>query len=430
MSKRSPLTQAQRIRYVLYATAVTIAVLSIVDAVITTLEEGGDINLTRPDDQVSTLDGAPWSQRGDRFVLTRVAQNSMVPMSFASTKPEDGFRAFLVGGSFMRGVPHEGAGTIRFWLYRELRRRFPSAFVEVINAGATSQNSNRVREIAQHAVTHDTNVLIVASCNNEGALPPGVVQKRLQTSGTFRLLKSILRPEIADEHRPLHTPQDPDIDAVREAFRNNLLEIVRSARSRNVAIYLSTLPVNLRYAGNSPGRPIGEREHPDNVSWAPCVNRGYARYEAQDYTGAISELTHCDDVEALRWIGLSHYALGDFSRARRILQQYTEVEPRNRCRPSFQEVIRDVAKTQNVPLIDLEKAINDASPHSIPGPELFASYCHLTWAGQALVADTMLQALRKDGTLPPGDEQSVDPEDRRRVFTTFIRKPAEDSFYF
>jgi len=89
-----------------------------------------------------------------------------------------------------------------------------------------------------------------------------------------------------------------------------------------------------------------------------------------------------------------------------------------------------VAKTQNVPLIDLEKAINDASPHSIPGPELFASYCHLTWAGQALVADTMLQALRKDGTLPPGDEQSVDPEDRRRVFTTFIRKPAEDSFYF
>jgi hypothetical protein len=430
MAKRVPLTSAQRIRYALYAAAVTIAVLAVVDAAITALEQSGAITITSSDDQVSTITGDPWLQRDDRFVLSTVAKNSMIPMSFTASKPADGFRLFMVGGSFMRGIPYDGAGTIRFWLYRELRRRFPTAFVEIINAGATSQNSHRVREIAQHAVKHDTDVMIIASCNNEGALPPGLVQKRLIRSGTFRLLKSVLRTETRDGDRPLHTPQDPDIDQVRQAFRDNLVEIVRVARENGVSLYLSTLPLNLRYAGNSPGRPIGDKEHPDNVTWSPCVNRGHALFEAQNYEGAITELSLCEDIEALRWIGLSHYQLGNYQTARDILRQYTEVEPRNRCRPSFQQIIRDVAQAEEIPLIDLEQAVNNASPHGIPGPELFVSYCHMNWAGQALVADTMFAALRTKGDLPAKTEQDVRPEDRRQVFETFSRKLASESYYY
>ena len=430
MTQRPILTSSQRIRYVLYAIGVTVAVFAIADGLLTSAESTGAIDITRSDDQVSTLVGDPWTLNGDRYALTPTAQDSMVPMGFMAQKPELGYRAFLVGGSFMRGVPHNGAGTIRFWLYRELRRRYPTSPIEVINAGATSQNSHRVREVAKHAVTYSPDAMIIASCNNEGALPPGEVQKRLQRSGTFRLLKSFLRPEVTDSERPIHTPQDADIDAVRNAFRKNLTAMVKAAKERDVTVFLSTLPLNLRYDGNTPGRPISGREHSDQVKWPPCVSRGYSLYEAKDYQGAIRALSTCDEVEALRWIGLSRYALGDFEKARAILRQYTELEPRNRCRPSFQQVIRDVAKAETVPLIDLEAAINNASPNGLPGPELFASYCHMTWQGQAIVADTMMKALQATKAVPQSQPMEAPREDRAQVFQSFSKEPAAKSYYF
>ena len=411
------MTRSRRVRYALYATAITISFFLVLDAAIVWMEHKGWLETTTADDQVSLLAGDPWIQRGDQYVVGGPSVRAMEPASFAVDKGHR-WRAFMAGGSFMRGIPYERVGTMRFWLDRALQRHFPAAEVELINAGATSQNSHRVKEIVHFAARHDPDVIIVASCNNEGSLPPTEVAQRLNRSGTYRLIRKMVRSEVLDAERSLHTPQDPDLDTVRAAFRSHLEEMVGSARRAGSRIFLTTLPVNLRYEGNSPGRPTGKdntREHPGEVNWPACVVEGHAAYEAGEHQRALSLLARCEHIEALRWTGLSHYAIGEYETARRELTQYLEVVPRNRCRPSFQRIIRDVAAAMEVPLIDLEALFVAAAPHGLPGPEHFYSYCHLRWSAQAMAADEMLSTLMQHGAAPEGDPRTPPAENRREV---------------
>ena len=417
MTSRPILTPAKRARYIAYATAVTIASLLIIDAIARTLEDSGNID-TQGDGSARTayLAGNPWQVEGERVLLTKAASGSMIDRSFTAKK-NGGWRAFMLGGSFLRGVPYSHAGTIHFWLDRLLKRHFPDQKVELINAAATAQNSFRVRSIAEHAATFDADIFIIATCNNEGALPPGEVTQRLQRNGTFRILKTLFSPKRSEIKRPLHTPQDPDIEAVRTAFRGNLEAMVSMAREHGIQVFLSTLPSNPRYDGNIPGRPIEGYQHPSEVKYPPCVERTKASLDRNETAKTITLAASCDHVESLRLAGFAHWKNGAYQRAKVLLDQYMEVEPRNRCRPSFQRIIREVAASQNVPLIDLESAINDASPHGVPGPELFVDYCHLNWQGQAIVADAMYQALLKYDAKPAGPATNGASEDRQAVFS-------------
>jgi hypothetical protein len=59
---------------------------------------------------------------------------SMVDMSFSVDKGNK-WRAFMLGGSFMRGIPYKGAGTMRFWLNRSLKLQYPDAEIEHCECG-------------------------------------------------------------------------------------------------------------------------------------------------------------------------------------------------------------------------------------------------------------------------------------------------------
>lgn len=427
MSERSPLTRGQRVRYAMYAVGVTVFFLLVLDGVLSWAEHRGWIDTTSEADQVSVLAGDPWVLKGDQYVTSTLAREGMAMSRFAAHKG-DRWRGFMVGGSFLRGVPYPGAGSIHFWLSRELRGRFPQASIELINGGATSQNSHRVLALAQHAAELEPDVLIIASCNNEGSLPPKEIGKRLHKSATYRVFKTLLRASPNDSERPVHTPQDADIDAVRAAYESNLREMIAEAREAGAEVLLCTLPVNLRYDGNSPGRPIGDDQHADNpaeTDWPACARAGEAAYRDGRFHDAIRDLSQCEHPEALRWSGLSMFALGRYEHARAVLSQYVEVMPRNRCRPSFQRVIRRVAEAEKVTLVDLEALAIQHAPHGIPGPELFESYCHMNWRAQGLVADAMLDALLSSGRVPPGPPAAATGEDRARVFARERTQPID-----
>ena len=61
------------------------------------------------------------------------------------------------------------------------------------------------------------------------------------------------------------------------------------------------------------------------------------------------------------WIGLSRFELGESDAAKADLEQATELNPRNRCRPSFNAIIRELAESEeHVQLVDLEAAAERA----------------------------------------------------------------------
>lgn len=385
---------------------VTVFVLAVVDGLLRWLDSRGDLDLSGKNDRVWRASGPPWVLGEDGLYHPDPKSDNVVHDHPFRAEKGDAWRVFFIGESFLRGVPYREVGTIHDWFRTELGARYPRAKLEVVNGSMSAINSERVLQNVKYALAHDPDLLIVQTCNNEGTLPPSKVTARLHELGTFRAFRKLLRGDdtSSNDGGPIHTPQDPDVNAVRDHFRKNLESIVSLTAERGVPLFMLVSPLNRRYEGNEAGLPLrGHTWEERAVPFSPCVEAGVATYRSGDPKRALDALRQCDDVEALRWIGLAEFALGDHAAARRSLEAYVEVLPRNRCRPSFQAVVREVVRGHaHVTLVDLDETISARSTGRLPGPEWFTDYCHLNWEAQGLVADALLDALATSGLGPKG----------------------------
>ena len=413
------LTRKQRIRYIAYAIGVTIAALVILDGVIEWLHVTQRIDLNRASEQVWIVHADPWIDNEKGLWVPHPKTTRILPRSRFRKEKGEGWRGFMLGASFMMGVPYQYAGSIPYWLSTELAARYPDKPIEIVNAAQSAQSATRVGEIAGFALGHEPDLLMIATCNNEGTLAPGKVTERLHRSGAFRLLKKLLKPEKNGAPVPLHTPQDKDITAVRNAFKDSVKKMVLAARRKKVPVLLATLPVNLRYDGHESGLPLkgGKWQEPGSVPEDKCIAQGNQLLKDRKWVKAEIHFGGCKNVEAFRGIGLALYEQRRFAEAKRTLMQYVELQPRNRCRPSFNAVIRNIANQfDTVHLVDLEAMAEKNSPYGIPGPELFVDYCHMNWMGQGMVADEFLAALKQAKLMPPWQEQPTALQPRKIIY--------------
>lgn len=385
------------------------------------------INTYQRDDMLEFVDEPLFALGKDGwYQTTPYAEQSIVRSRFRALKG-NAWRVFMLGGSFMMGSPHtkEGAGGcqqggIPSFLLADLKAMAPQRAIEVINAGAAAQNSNRVRLIAGQALEFSPDILVAAICNNEGALPPGIVTETLHRFAGVRLIRRLITPPVKLSERSYYTQQDSDTAGIREAFRANIRAILAKAAKKKVRVLLATLPVNLRYQGNDSGHMLPRYEDrgapPDHPS--PCLAKGVSLIKRGRTDEARSALGACEDAGALRELGLLEYNSGSYDEAYRLLKQYTELVPRNRCRPSFNEIIREEAASfPNARLLDLEKEAEALSPHGIPGQELFIDYCHMTWLGYKMMEEAVLKALEHENWLPTsaGKRPSLSREELLKI---------------
>jgi tetratricopeptide (TPR) repeat protein len=449
MSRAAP----SRARMLAFAALVTVGSLAGLNAAVEMLEDRGTVETHRPDDRVQFVEERLFTQRDDGQVsTTEYAERGVQPATFAAKRGRQ-WRAFVLGGSFAM----DKRGGIASWLRETLAGRYPETDTRIVNLAAAGQDSHRNREIAREIWRFEPDVLLVATCNNEGAPAPGEVRNWLHKQGGYRLLSKYLAPAPPDEERPLYTPQLAQSELIREQYELNLREILDGAGAHGVPVVLATLPANLRYDGLEPmvlgglpdndqraclhqagidvddGRPadaiavasrcrgfgnadewLGLAELQAGAGsdgaaalrarWGDCLFDGVGLHYAGDHRAAIEQLSRCDDLaESLRWIGMSHFSLGEAEEARHALDQSIELLPRNRCRPSFNDLIRKLAaEYENVSLLDLARIAEELSPLGIPGRELFVDTCHLNWEGHAAMAGAILGRLEELGLAPPG----------------------------
>ena len=427
--------------------------LAALNALVELGEQAGVVDTHRPDDRVMFQEGAPYVREGDDWVTAPDLRGGGI-QRFPATKGSR-WRMFVLGGSFALGTPFgccredgsEKFGGIPTWLRSAAAVRWPGA-VDVITAAEGGINSGRVRQIAQQVVQHDADAIFLASCNNEGVLAPSLARERLHGVGGYRLLNKLLKGAEPPGERAYFMPQDPDSAALRAQFRRNIERTVKSAEQRGVHVFLATLPINLRYRGPEAGhvevgpdvrgqgacRAVDARFRQGRLEeaieamrgcpgledvkswtglallrlgrveegraeleqwWGACVAEGVALHYAEEHEAATERLATCpNEAEAMRWAGLSWYALGEHALARAALEQSVEVLPRNRCRPSYNALLREIAAAHDhVTLVDLEEAASAASPGGIPGPELFWDYCHMTSDGYRAMARELDRVL-------------------------------------
>jgi hypothetical protein len=417
-------------RKLLYSTillASMIATLLLIEAGVRWAERQDLVQTHRQDDLVHYVEGDLFrlDEEGEHWVSTDYLRMSAPPNRIRVHKGQ-AWRMMTTGGSFVRGMPYgdpdgtERPGTMQFWLRQRLTERYPQAEIEVVNLGASGQNSSRVLGFVKELVQLDPDLLFVATCNNEGALPPGRVMSTLHDQASYRLLVKWLVPEPDAAERSTFMLQDPDTEAVRQAFRANLEAIVRTAGEARVPLLLATLPVHLRYTGDDWGNVLEQGFLNDQVERRnadACILAGIELYQANQLKQAEEQLQRCENkAEALRWMGLCAYRRYRFDQARAMLEQSVELIPRGRCRPSFNEIIREVAAASpGVVLVDLDAATRAAAPHGIPGPELFHDNCHMTWDGYETMARTVQEALQQAGLEPPGSRSEGQPRDRLSI---------------
>lgn len=264
-----------------------------------------------------------------------------------------------------------------------------------------------------------------------------------------------LADPAAQVDRTWFSSPHPEERRIRDTFRRNVRSILSRAAEFGVPVVLTTLPVNLMYDGlerelvlaaeEEKLRPCLEQgvapfeagRFDDAISrlraclglpearrwiamaelqaegrtdlgadlesvWGPCVQAGVEQLYADRPREAISLLEQCDEAEeSLRWIGLARAALGEWLEARRALEASTSLLPRNRCRPIFNQDIRDIAREYpRTSLVDLDEGAVRASLPGLPGRNLFVDSCHMNWRGYAEMARLIAGGL--DGLEVPG----------------------------
>jgi lysophospholipase L1-like esterase len=372
--------------------------------VLSLLERRGFVATERIDDSVLHQPVDPLRrEQTDRGDVFHFGGYNMQAATFPARKGPNTHRVAVVGESFVLGLPYYvprgrslNYGDISHWLEAEAEARFPSRRFEVINAGAGGRNSAGVLELVLTMLQVDPDIVIVATGNNEGIIAATAFNEVMHRWVVYRLLKKTLLPEPALNERPYLMVQNEDKDIIRRSFDKNIRSMVRAAKEQHVPIVLCTMPINLRYT------------NPFLVPRDDALRKGRELFAAGRFPEAIEALSESrQQAWAAKFIGDCLLSQGEFAHAKTMYRISVELNPLNRMRPSLNETLRRISGEEDVPLVDLEQAVEAQSANGIPDPSLFCDYCHMTWRGYELVARTMLNVLIERKLIQGGRDEPL-----------------------
>lgn len=381
---------------------------------------GLPVSFLRP----ATIAGSPcWVNNpfyGYRFFPPELARNPS-PIAVEREKPAGVFRIAVLGESAAQGDPLLEFGPPRL-LEKMLGEMDGARRTEVVNAAMTAINSPVLVDIARdlRACRPDAVVLYIGNNEVVGPFGPGTIFSPL--AGATRLAAwrvRLTRLRLAqwlhfrraraprnwaglDLFAGFHFPEgDPRLEPMYAAYRRNLESIVAACRKTGARVILSTVAVNLADCA-----PFGSEEPdalaPDvRAAWQAACDRGDAAQAAGD-----PETARAAYRQALalydRHAGLVHrlaqaeQALGNLPAAREAYRRARDLDTqRFRADSRLNDIVRAVAKDNDVELVDAEAAFDAASPErGVPGEELFLDHVHFTFAGTQLLAGLFAAALR------------------------------------
>ena len=178
-----------------------------------------------------------------------------------------------------------------------------------------------------------------------------------------------------------------------------------------------SLPINLKYSGPPPDAHGQAVPLPVDDQFIETGDRLFKKGEFEKAIESYAKSSHM--IHAARRIGECYESLGDYITAKRFYKIHAQYNPMNRMRPSFNEFIREACRINGVRLIDLEAAIDDLSENSIPAPELFMDYCHLTWKGYHLAGSRIVQDIIESKAIRGVEGEPLERPSQDRIIKTY-----------
>lgn len=301
---------------------------------------------------------------------------------FASRKPANGFRLFVMGESTTAGFPYPRNGTFSRLLRDALRDVLPDDSVEVVNLGIAATNSVALRDLADEVAAAGPDAVLVYAGHNEyygvlgaasargGGLAPVLVRaslrlQRLRIGMAARRLLGGEGKATADSApsfmevlaRDREVPLEGEIfERGAAQYADNLGAIVATFRRAGIPVFVASPASNVR----------------DQPPFASPANAGADTAFAAAHAG----LARGDSAGARR----------DFARARDL-----DVV-RFRAPGRFTSIVREVVARHGAAYVPVEERVASASG-GMPGHDLFLEHVHPNRRGVSLLARAFYDAL-------------------------------------
>jgi len=396
---------------------------------------GGDpfVNLTPFFHTETAPDGTRVVRHGDRS-------------PFLAVKPANGFRVFVLGESSVEGVPYGPQYAFPAYLERRLRAALPGRTVEVVNCGVSAIGSWHLLRIAREVLAYQPDLVMVYAGHNDFMVryvpePSWLVQHaarmrvlqvvatagqhlRAWREGPLRegLATAAAQPFLLARLRATgaSTLTIAERRLIRRRFADDLRSIVASSRAVGAVPVVASLVQNLR------DWPPGGSRHavalPAHMlaRWDRLVATGHRRRAAGDCPGALGAYgaaARIDDAFAdlHYWRARCLEAVGAWDRARVEYRRASDLDAVPMGAPtSLNHVIRRTTEAAGGVFVPLAHPFERASPHGIPGDDVFVDYVHPNLRGNQRIAAILAGWLKTKGIpLPPRewtDGGYVDPD--------------------
>jgi lysophospholipase L1-like esterase len=335
---------------------------------------------------------------------------------------------FFLGGSTVRGRPYTVDTAFAKWVELELNARSRSdTTYQSINCGGLSYASYRLARINQEILQYDPNLIVLATGHNEfledrSFTAAKTNQVNLTPASSWRSVNWIrslagddLKSFKTNSEKPLPTNVTARLDAesgyasyqwdpawkqnVIAQYRESVAGIINQCQTKNIPILLVCLGSNVRDC------PPIKSELPLTLSnttrqkWLNLFDQATRHYD--DPAVALQFFQQCstitDDHALLHYrIARCFEQLGQMQAARKhyLLAKDHDICPL-RLTDQMDHILRELADRFAVPLVDAREALEQASPHQIPGYEMYIDHVHPSIAGHQLIATTIVHQLIK-----------------------------------
>jgi lysophospholipase L1-like esterase len=323
---------------------------------------------------------------------------------FRADKARGAFRIVFQGGSSAQGFPYGHGGMPSRMLEQRLQADFPDREIETVNVALTAVNSWTLLDQADEIIAQRPDAVLVYAGHNEwyGALGAASASR---VSGTRAVVKAylLLRHSrvaqlLASVVDALSPAKVPGPGASRTAmqlmaggqrvpldgelyergvaqFRANLSELLQRYRDAGVPVLVGTLASNERDQ-----RPLAAADGPDADSALAFFEQGHRLATSGDTAGARAAWREAKERDALRF----------------------------RAPEAMNAVIREEAARHGAIVVEVQRALERASPGGTVGASLMLEHLHPNLEGYRIIADAFHDAMKERRMIGPWPAVAAD----------------------
>lgn len=344
-----------------------------------------------------------------KYFLTTKGIPSSIFDPFDAVKKPGTFRVFVLGESSAAGFPYEPTGSYSRYIRDRLQLVYPKQNIEVVNVSMAAINSIVIKDMLPEILKKEPDLILLYVGHNEYYGVFGAASQSLFAGNktmlsamlylnefkTVQLLRNMMNT-ISFWFKGKEKPTGATLMARMASnnlvpyksslyqvglkqFEGELSDIIQMIKEKNVPLIMGTLTSNLK--DQPPFISVNEKES-----------------ESADHFYKLAE-------ESLQ--------KGNAVEAKKLFIKAKELDAlRFRAPEEMNDIIKKLAGSNQIPLVDFETAFNNLSENNIVGNNLMVDHLHPTLHGYQIFGKLFFEAMEKNTFLPSAERNNISDEEQ------------------